>query len=144
MLFFTISCKSQNKEEITSFFINNKAKFEEFVGFIEKNKTELGLKNNMGVFIDTSLISNPKYQNPYKADLKIIFEFQLFRQISIYEPCNIEFLIDVEVNKILMTETKKIFMYTSKKELPDDYSLWPRKMRLDTNWWYLEFKDSQF
>ena len=139
------SCQAQRVEDTINTFNQNRQFFDSLAIFIETHKGELGVNHeNQAIFIDKSLLYNPKYQNVHKEKIKSFFYSNLFNQVSIYEQGNIEFLIDFQSDNLLKTETKKYYMYTSEKKVPNEYNNWAKKVPIDTNWWYLEYTDAHY
>lgn len=145
LLMILNSCQAQKTEDRIKTFNQNRHFFDSVAIFMDMHREELELTGkNQAVFIDKSLLSNPKYQNIHKEKMKYFFDSNLIKEVSIYKQGSIEFLIGFESNNLRLTETKKYYMYTSEKELPSVYNHWSKKIQIDANWWYLEYTDSQY
>ena len=146
LLIANFSCKGQYYDSIyIQRFTENKSVFEKTVSCLQTQREAINFTTDKTVvFFDTSLLNNPKYINPVKDGLCVLFASNQFKSISYYSSGEIEFLVSIKKDDFTLTETKRVILFSADKELPASYRHWQKQRLIVEHWWYIENTDAQY
>lgn len=142
--FTLLSCQKSDRVER---FSKEKNKLENTIKYIQSNYSLLLSSKcigKSGIIISDVSVNDKNCYPLLKKNLQEILQSHIC-SINVLEKNNILFELNFTSNDLLMKEITQYYLYYEGEELPQEYQDWiGEKEKLTTNWWYIEYTNSQW
>lgn len=138
------SCNTQSSREYQENFKKNKADYFLLSQFLARHKSKILNTNCDKTFKSIKQLNDDDCFPAIKDSLKFFFDKKIFQSFEFYRDTSIELLLDTQNSPTKDKQVERCFIYTFADELPDIYTHYKKKEKLDKNWWYVEKEDAYY
>lgn len=139
-----LSCTTQSNNNYRAYFEKNKMEYNQLSNFLKHHQTDFINTSCDKTFKSFKQLNEEGCYPAIKDSLDYFISKNLFEAVDFYKDKSIELLVNIESNKMRDKENTFYFIYTDSNQLPDIYTNYKVKEKLDKHWWYVEKEDAYY